>query len=96
MTDVAGPVGYQHIETAPKDGSWLRFRFRRVEHANEVVGRWESHAEMKTGGSWFDREGCYITPGPIFWARHNVKHRSDCPSGDFGPCDCPLSNGESK
>lgn len=68
MSDVSGPVGYQHIETAPKDGSWLRFRFRRVEYDDEVIGRWELHAEMKTGGSWFDRDGCYITPGPLFWA----------------------------
>lgn len=68
MRDLTGPVGYQHIETAPKDGTWLRFQFRRVEYEDEVIGRWEPHAEMKTGGSWFDRQGCYITPGPIFWA----------------------------
>lgn len=63
-----GPVGFQHIETAPKDGSWLRFRFRNVEYKKEIVGRWEPHAEMNTGGSWFDPDGCYITPGPLFWA----------------------------
>ena len=34
-------------------------------------------------------EGSYITPGPIFWAPYRTKHLSGCPSGDFGPCDCP-------
>ncbi len=68
MTDLTGPPGFQHIETAPRDGSWLRFRFRRVEYEEEIVGQWQNHAGMKTGGSWFDRSGHYITPGPLFWA----------------------------
>lgn len=66
MTDLTGPIGFQHIETAPHDGSWVRLRFRRRE--DEEIGQWQNHAHMKTGGSWFDRSGHYITPGPLFWS----------------------------
>lgn len=71
ITDLTGPIGFQHIETAPRDGTFVRLRFRPwllmpAEH--EVVARWEPHDEMKAGGWWFDRKGCYVTPGPLFWA----------------------------
>jgi hypothetical protein len=72
MIEITGPVGFAHIESAPRDGSWLRLRFRRRE--DEETGQWLAHPEMKAGGSWFDRRGCYITPGPLFWAPHTNGH----------------------
>ncbi len=66
MTDLTGPTGFQHIDTAPRDGSFVRLRFRRVE--GEQVGQWLAKDHMKAGGAWFDRDGFYVTPGPLFWA----------------------------
>lgn len=65
MTDMAGPTGFQFIETAPRDGTFIRLRFRR--DPREEIGQWQRHTEMPAGGSWFDEQGGYITPGPIYW-----------------------------
>jgi hypothetical protein len=64
--DGHGPVGFRFMEDAPKDGRFVRLRFRRVE--GEVRGRWQEHPEMKAGGWWFDADGNYISPGPLYWA----------------------------
>lgn len=68
--DTAGPIGFQHIETAPKE-KYVRLRFRpgllRPEDREEI-GIWLARPEMPAGGSWFDEDGNYITPGPLFWA----------------------------
>lgn len=68
--EITGPIGFQHIETAPRDGSFVRLRFRPGfgREDREEVGHWQVHEDMKAGGSWFDRDGFYITPGPLFWA----------------------------
>ncbi|MFK4647246.1 hypothetical protein ABIF96_005820 [Bradyrhizobium ottawaense] len=66
MLDSNGPTGFRHIETAPLDGRYLRLRFQRRE--DEAVGRWQRDNYLKSGGFWADGDGCYITPGPIFWA----------------------------
>lgn len=71
MKEIVGPVGFQNIENAPRDGSFVRLRFRPtlvMPEDHEVVGRWQPHEEMPAGGWWFTRDGCYITPGPLFWA----------------------------
>lgn len=71
MKEIAGPVGFANIESAPRDGSFVRLRFRpalwmTAEH--EIEAQWQRHEEMKVGGWWFDRQGYYVTPGPLFWA----------------------------
>jgi hypothetical protein len=64
--EAAGPIGFRFIEDAPRDGTFVRLRFRRVE--GERIGRWVPDAALKGGGAWFDSDGGYITPGPIYWA----------------------------
>lgn len=67
----AGPIGFRHIETAPKDGTFVRLRFRPglwMPDDHEVEARWEPHEEMVAGGWWFTIDGGYVTPGPLFWA----------------------------
>ena len=69
--EMNGPIGFSLIETAPRDGSFIRLRFRTgmlVPENYERIGQWQRHDEMKAGGAWFDSEGHYITPGPLFWA----------------------------
>lgn len=68
MTDRSGPIGFGHIETAPRDGTFVRLRFGGLHEDREEIGHWQAHAHMKCGGAWFDRAGFYITPGPLFWA----------------------------
>lgn len=67
--DTAGPTGFQHIETAPKE-KYVRLRFRPGlnREDREEIGIWLPHSEMPAGGAWFDEDGNYITPGPLFWA----------------------------
>ena len=67
MTEFHGPIGFRHIETAPRDGSFVRLRFGGLYEGREQIGRWQSHQHMKAGGAWFDRAGFYISPGPLFW-----------------------------
>jgi hypothetical protein len=58
------------IATAPRDGTFVRLYFRPGfgrETANGILGQWQVHEEMPAGGSWFDKAGNYITPGPIAW-----------------------------
>jgi hypothetical protein len=64
------PVGFKPIETAPKDGTFIRLK-PRFAWARETVGCWVAHAEMKAGGAWFDTEGYYVTPYPRYWAPQN-------------------------
>lgn len=68
--DFAGPIGFQHIDSAPRDGRYLRLRFRPGfgREDREEIGQWQRHDHMKAGGSWFDRHGHYISPGALFWA----------------------------
>ena len=59
------------IATAPKDGTPIKVFFRpglNREWADGVVVRWQDHAEMPAGGSWFLMNDIYLTPGPIEWA----------------------------
>ena len=75
MDDRAGPIGFRHIETAPKDGTFVRLRFGQhsiLSRADEEIGQWQEHEYMKAGGAWFDRDGFYVTPGPLFWAPATV------------------------
>lgn len=76
MVDFSGPFGFRHIETAPRDGTFIRLRFRPGfgREGMEAIGQWQPHQEMKSGGSWFDRDGSYITPGPLFWAPEVNSH----------------------
>lgn len=70
MRDIDGLTGFKPIGTAPKDGTFVRLRFAPGlgrEHW-EAVGQWQPHHEMKSGGAWFDRDGYYISPGPVVWA----------------------------
>lgn len=84
-SDWAGPIGFRLIETAPRDGTFIRLRFRPGcgRENLEAVGQWQEHDEMPTGGSWFDRQGNYITPGPLFWAPP-LKDRTDPEGGTPG------------
>lgn len=71
MNELTGPDGFRFMEDAPHDGTFVRLRFRpsvwtSIEH--EVVAQWRPHVEMKAGGWWFDRQGYYVTPGPLLWA----------------------------
>lgn len=77
MSEICGPIGFQHIETAPRDGRFVRLRFRPgLGRENlEAVGHWQPHAEMPAGGAWFDRDGFYISPGPLFWAETTHEDR---------------------
>lgn len=62
---------FRAIDSAPKDGTYVRLRFRPwllMPADFEVIGQWQPHDEMPAGGWWFDREGCYVTPGPVSWA----------------------------
>jgi len=70
MADLTGPIGFQHIETAPRDGTFIRLRFRPglSREEREAVGQWQIHPLMPAGGAWLDPEGYYITPGALFWA----------------------------
>lgn len=71
MSDLTGPIGFLLIESAPHDGTFIRLRFRpglMMPAEREVVAQWQQHDEMPVGGWWFDREGFYVTPGPLFWA----------------------------
>jgi hypothetical protein len=77
MDDVAGPIGSQHIETAPRDGTPVRLRFQRGDGSivdsmrpDETVGRWLAIEDMKTGGAWFDLDANYLL-GPVYWAPYN-------------------------
>jgi hypothetical protein len=58
------------MATAPRDGTFIRLHFRPIMDCPrpDVVGQWQDHEEMPAGGSWFDRDGNYITPGPIAWS----------------------------
>lgn len=67
MRDTLGPVGFKFIDSAPRDGSFLRLRFGANFGDREEIGQWQSHDEMKAGGHWFDEQGYYITPGPVYW-----------------------------
>lgn len=62
--------GFKPISSAPRDGTYVRLRFRPGigRDGLEAIGQWQPHDEMPAGGSWFDRDGCYITPGPTCWA----------------------------
>lgn len=71
--DMTGPIGFRHIETAPRDGSWILLRFRRRE--DEVRGRWKPDAHLKAGGFWCDIQGFWITPGPLFWSPVSNGHQ---------------------
>ncbi len=64
---------YRPICTAPRDGTFIRLRCRpgMGRSLDPVIGHWQSHEEMKVGGWWFDRDGNYISPGPIEWAPEN-------------------------
>lgn len=57
---------------APKDGTFLRLRCGTNRLGGngwgETVGHWQSHEDMKAGGAWFDRDGCYLSPWPQMWA----------------------------
>lgn len=57
------------IATAPRDGTFIRLKVREgvLRKNTEFVGHWQRHDEMPAGGAWFDREGFYLTPGPIYW-----------------------------
>lgn len=71
MKEIVGPVGFQNIENAPRNGTFVRLRFRPsvwLPEDHEVEARWQPHEEMHAGGYWFDRHGYYVTPGPLFWA----------------------------
>ena len=69
---VMTPPGFKSIAIAPRDGSYIRLRFRAgIGRDQEVVGQWQPHEEMPAGGHWFDPDGNYITPGPLFWAPEN-------------------------
>lgn len=64
------PEGFKNVASAPKDGTFIRLRFRPGlgREAWEVVAKWAKHDDMPAGGWWFDRDGCYVTPGPLYWA----------------------------
>ncbi len=68
--EIAGPVGFHFIETAPRDGTFVRLRFRPGigREDREEIGQWQPHTEMKSGGAWFRQDGSYITPGPLYFA----------------------------
>lgn len=62
---------WMRIETAPRDGTFLRLRSRAsplYPHGYQTQGRWEPHEEMPAGGAWFDADGNYVSPYPIAWA----------------------------
>lgn len=71
MSEITGPIGFAHIESAPRDGTFIRLRFRPGfgREEIEVIAQWQAHDEMPAGGAWFDVHGRYVTPGPLFW-RH--------------------------
>lgn len=58
---------------APKDGTLVRLRcgLNRLGGRGwgETVGHWQAHEEMPSGGAWFDRDGCYLSPAPEMWAQ---------------------------
>lgn len=70
MSEITGPVGFQHIDTAPKDGTLVRLRFRPGlgREDREEIGLWVESEAMIGRGHWLSDEGYYITPGPLFWA----------------------------
>lgn len=75
-----GPIGFRFIEDAPRDGSFIVLRFApnvldriadelgEPTDPHEVIGHWQNHAEMKTGGAFFDHEGFYLSPQPKYFA----------------------------
>lgn len=68
---------WRPLSTAPRDGTFIRLQLRGVlgGRPSETVGQWQGHDEMSVGGSWFDREGNYITPAPIMWQpEHGAIH----------------------
>lgn len=80
MIEFAGPDGFRFMEDAPRDGSFVRLRFRPsvwMPDDHEIVAHWQPHEEMKVGGWWFDRDGYYVTPGPLFWAPSPAGERAD-------------------
>lgn len=71
MKEIVGPTGFRNIEDAPRDGSFVRLRFRPsvwMSDDHEVQARWVADAGMRADGWWCDRQGYYVTPGPLFWA----------------------------
>lgn len=54
---------WRDISTAPRDGTFVRARDR---FATEDVVQWQDHDCMKTGGSWFTRDG-HIFGTVIAW-----------------------------
>lgn len=65
------PHGFRPINSAPRDGTFMRLRFRPgiLRPADrEEIGAWQAHSDMPAGGSWFTRAGEYISPGPLYWA----------------------------
>ncbi len=75
MTDrlPAVPTGFKPLATAPRDGTFVRLRFRPGlgRETWESIGQWQPREDMPAGGHWFDHDGYYITPGPLFWAPEN-------------------------
>lgn len=68
---IRAPEGFRSIASAPRDGTFVRLRFRPGvgRETWETAGQWRalSGADLP-GGAWFDRDGNYVTPGPLFWA----------------------------
>jgi hypothetical protein len=65
------PDGFKTIDCAPRDGTFVRLRFRPgilMMGDHEELGAWRPDASMIAGGWWFNRGGFYVTPGPLFWA----------------------------
>ena len=62
-------MAWRAMCVAPRDGTYIRLCFRDLFDTPRptVVAQWQDHTVLPAGGHWFDRDGNYVTPGPIAW-----------------------------
>lgn len=96
IVDIAGAMGWQPIDTAPKDGEDL-LCYWRLSNCCSVLSWW-SDQDIPGAGLWHDSAGSTYND-PTHWMPLPAPpqhHDSDCaihnmPAMPNGPCDCSLS-----